>query len=52
MAVTEAIRVVVRGDVNGADFRNAIVERSRQLTLMGWVRNDEDGVLRIHAEGE
>ncbi|MBV9421560.1 MAG: acylphosphatase [Solirubrobacterales bacterium] len=52
MAVTEAIRAVVRGDVNGADFRDAIVKRSRQLTLMGWVRNDEDGVLRIHAEGE
>jgi len=52
VAVTEAIRAVVRGDVNGADFRDAIVKRSRQLTLMGWVRNDEDGVLRIHAEGE
>ncbi len=52
MAVTEAIRAVVRGDVNGADFRDAIVQRSRKLTLMGWVRNDEDGVLRVHAEGE
>lgn len=52
MAVSEAIRAVVRGDVNSAGFRDAIIQRARGLTLMGWVRNDEDRTLRVHAEGD
>jgi DNA ligase D-like protein (predicted 3'-phosphoesterase) len=46
-----AIRAVVRGKVQGVGFRDATVGRARELELMGWVRNDDDGALRVHAEG-
>ena len=30
----------------------AVLARARDLGLLGWVRADEDGVVRVHAEGE
>jgi DNA ligase D-like protein (predicted 3'-phosphoesterase) len=47
-----AIRAVVRGQVQAVGFRDATVRRARQLGLMGWVRNAEDGSVLVHAEGE
>jgi DNA ligase D-like protein (predicted 3'-phosphoesterase) len=41
----------VRGAVQGVGFRDATVRRARELGVLGWVRNDEDGVVRVHAEG-
>ncbi|MGN6255189.1 MAG: DNA polymerase ligase N-terminal domain-containing protein [Solirubrobacterales bacterium] len=46
------IRAVVRGQVQGVGFRDATVRRARSLGLMGWVRNGDDGSVRVHAEGE
>jgi DNA ligase D-like protein (predicted 3'-phosphoesterase) len=46
-----AVRVVVRGDVQGVGFRYSTVERAKQLGLLGWVRNEDDGSVRVHAEG-
>jgi acylphosphatase len=46
-----ALRATVRGQVQGVGFRDATVRRARSLGLMGWVRNDDDGALRVHAEG-
>ena len=46
-----AIRAVVRGAVQGVGFRDATVDRARELGVMGWVRNGEDGSVRVHAEG-
>ena len=46
-----AVRAVVRGQVQAVGFRDATVHRARQLGVMGWVRNDEDGNVRVHAEG-
>jgi DNA ligase D-like protein (predicted 3'-phosphoesterase) len=48
---TAAIRAVVRGEVQGVGFRDATIRRARELTVMGWVRNGEDGTLQVHAEG-
>ena len=48
---TEAIRAVVRGSVQGVGFRDATVRRARALGVMGWVRNEEDGTVQVHAEG-
>jgi acylphosphatase len=42
--VSAAFRAVVGGDVHGVGFREATVERARELGVLGWVR--------IHAEGE
>src|SRR6187455_706610 len=46
-----AVRAVVRGEVQGVGFREATVRRARELGAMGWVRNEEDGGVRVHAEG-
>jgi DNA ligase D-like protein (predicted 3'-phosphoesterase) len=45
------MRVVVRGKVQGVGFRDAAMHRARQLGVLGWVRNAEDGSLLVHAEG-
>jgi acylphosphatase len=52
VAGTEAIRAVVRGDVQGVGFRDATVRRARELMVMGWVRNGEGGTVQVHAEGD
>jgi DNA ligase D-like protein (predicted 3'-phosphoesterase) len=48
----QAIRAVVRG--SGADpaLRDAIAARARELGVLGWARSDEDGAVRVHAEGD
>jgi DNA ligase D-like protein (predicted 3'-phosphoesterase) len=46
-----AARVVVRGAVQGVGFRDATVRRAHELDVLGWVRNDDDGAVRVHAEG-
>jgi DNA ligase D-like protein (predicted 3'-phosphoesterase) len=37
--------------VQGVGFREAVQGRARELSLMGWVRNGEEGEVRVHAEG-
>lgn len=32
-------------------FRQATARRARELGVLGWVRNAEDGTVRVHAEG-
>lgn len=49
--VTEAVRAIVRGDVQGVGFRDATRTRAGELGVMGWVRNGEDGAVLVHAEG-
>lgn len=46
-----AVRAVVRGAVQGVGFRYTVVERARDLGVLGWVRNEDDGSVRVHAEG-
>jgi DNA ligase D-like protein (predicted 3'-phosphoesterase) len=46
-----AVRAVVSGRVQGIGFRDATVQQARQLGVMGWVRNGEDGEVLMHAEG-
>ncbi len=41
----------MRGRVQGVGFRDAIVARAHELGVLGWVRNGEDGDVRVHAEG-
>jgi len=48
---TTAMRAVVRGAVQGVGYREATVRRARRLGAMGWVRNEEDGSVCVHAEG-
>jgi DNA ligase D-like protein (predicted 3'-phosphoesterase) len=46
-----ALRATVRGRVQGIGFRDATVRRAGELRLMGWVRNEDDGSVGVHAEG-
>jgi acylphosphatase len=48
---TTAIRAAVSGEVQGVGFREATLEQARSLSVMGWVRNGEDGTVLVHAEG-
>src|SRR3954451_1591451 len=47
----KAVRAQVHGAVAGVGFRDATVERARGLGVLGWVRRDDDGAVRVHAEG-
>ena len=46
-----AVRVAVRGEVQGVGFRDATVRRAGELGVLGWVRNGERGEVLVHAEG-
>ncbi len=37
--------------VQGVFFRDATVSRARDLGVLGWVRNADDGTVQVHAEG-
>jgi DNA ligase D-like protein (predicted 3'-phosphoesterase) len=52
LSAMAAIRAVIRGDVQGVGFREAVVARARELGVQGWVRHGEDRVVALHAEGE
>ena len=47
----EAIRASVPSDSRGSTLVEAVLARSAELGLLGWVRDDADGRVRIHAEG-
>ncbi len=44
--------MTVTGKVQGVYFRASTRYKARELGLSGWVRNEEDGSVRIIAEGE
>lgn len=47
-----SVRAVIEGNVQGVGFREAVRGRARELGIMGWVRNAEDGSVVVHAEGQ
>lgn len=51
MAV-EAAHILVSGIVQGVGYRAWTERNARDLGLMGWVRNLEDGRVEILVEGE
>lgn len=46
-----AIRAAIGGTVQGVGFRDATSRRARELGVVGWVRNADDGTMAVHAEG-
>lgn len=46
------LEAVVRGRVQGVGFRRYVRGWARKLGLVGWVRNEPDGTVRVVAEGE
>ena len=47
-----AVRATVRGQVQGVGFRDATLRFARERGVMGWVRNEDDGSVLVHAEGD
>lgn len=52
MAEVTAHRVVVHGQVQGVFFRAATRDHAQQLGVTGWVRNNPDGTVEAHLEGD
>ncbi len=48
---TEARRFVVRGRVQGVGFRWFVEREAHILGIAGWVRNNSDGSVEVHAQG-
>jgi acylphosphatase len=46
-----AVRVLVRGRVQGVGFRWFVARAARDLAVTGWVRNGDDGTVEVAAEG-
>ena len=51
MKADAAIRAVVRTDGEPGSLREATLRRARELGVLGWVRDGEDGTLQLHADG-
>lgn len=41
----------IGGRVQGVGFRWSAVQEAKDLGLCGWVRNEDDGSVSVHAEG-
>lgn len=49
---TRAVKVTVTGRVQGVFFRARCAEQAQRLGVTGWVRNEYDGSVRGHFEGD
>ena len=48
----KAVRLYIRGTVQGIFFRQFVKENAERYNLKGFVRNLEDGRVEVFAEGE
>ncbi len=48
----KAVQARVTGRVQGVSFRWYAQEQARSLGVTGWVRNEPDGSVLLHAEGD
>ena len=46
-----AVEARVTGRVQGVFFRASCATEARRLGVAGWVANEADGSVRVHAEG-
>lgn len=47
-----AVRLTIAGVVQGVGFRAWTKRTARALGIHGWVKNEADGTVLVHAEGE
>ncbi len=46
------VHLIISGDVQGVGFRGFVWERAKNLGLDGWVKNRDDGMVEVVAEGQ
>ena len=49
---TKSLKIKVHGSVQGVGFRYSTIQAAVRLGVSGWVRNEWDGTVFIHCEGE
>ncbi|MBI3577284.1 acylphosphatase [Candidatus Gottesmanbacteria bacterium] len=47
----QRVHLIIFGDVQGVGFRSWIKRLAKDLDLLGWVKNRQDGAVEIVAEG-
>lgn len=47
-----ALNIAVQGRVQGVFFRASTRDKALELGIKGWCKNQSDGSVLIHAEGE
>ena len=52
MTPMRAVTVRVTGRVQGVSFRWYALQEARRLDVRGWIRNDPDGSVSAHLEGD
>ncbi len=52
MVAMRTVEARVTGRVQGVSFRWYAQEQARRLGVAGWVRNEPDGSVLLHAEGD
>jgi acylphosphatase len=50
--MARAVQVEVSGQVQGVSFRGYAAQEAVRLELVGWIRNEPDGSVIAHFEGE
>ncbi|MBE7372373.1 acylphosphatase [Dermacoccus barathri] len=51
-ASPRAVDLTITGHVQGVSFRAYTVDRARELGLIGWVENLDDGSVHVRAQGD
>lgn len=49
---TKSLKIKIHGRVQGVGFRYSTVQAAVKLGVCGWVRNEWDGTVLTHCEGE
>ena len=47
----KSVHIKIHGTVQGVFFRKYTCIKAKELRILGWVRNAEDGTVEIEAEG-
>ena len=50
--MSKAINVHIRGHVQGVFYRSKARELAQDLELRGWIKNEIDGSVRAHLQGD